>query len=67
MVRLKLSKHAGTAFYTHGLYIIFSYNYIMLGVWSCDYNEWKDDAKWRLIECHAPEDLEFAGLSVCAL
>lgn len=54
--------------YSRPIYIIFPMTiYIMLGVWSCDYNERKDDARWRLIECHAPEDLEFAGLSVCAL
>jgi hypothetical protein len=38
-----------------------------LGVWSCDYNERRNDTRWRPIECHAPEELQFAGSSVCAL
>lgn len=38
---------------------------VSLGVWSCEYNERRDDSRWKLIECNAPEDLQFAGSSVC--
>ena len=55
MVRLKLMYT--TAYTFHDIAI--------LGVWYCDYSEERNDTRWQLTECRAPEDLQFAGSSVC--
>ena len=39
---------------------------IVIGVWICDYDN-RNETRWQLMECKAPEDLQFAGSSVRAL